>query len=82
MLVLDASTGQNAIEQANQFTKATKVDSITLTKLDGTAKGGVVLSDQFKIPVNYIGVGYYYDLQEFNKLEFIDSLFKNANKII
>jgi len=84
MLVLDASTGQNAIEQANQFTKATKVDSITLTKLDGTAKGGVVIgiSDQFKIPVNYIGVGEgIYDLQEFNKLEFIDSLFKNANKI-
>ncbi len=84
MLVLDASTGQNAIEQANQFTKATKVDSITLTKLDGTAKGGVVIgiSDQFKIPVNYIGVGEgKYDLQEFNKLEFIDSLFKNANKI-
>ena len=84
MLVLDASTGQNAIEQANQFTKATKVDSITLTKLDGTAKGGVIIgiSDQFKIPVNYIGVGEgIYDLQEFNKLEFIDSLFKNANKI-
>ena len=84
MLVLDASTGQNAIEQANQFTKATKVDSITLTKLDGTAKGGVVIgiSDQFKIPVNYIGVGEgIYDLQEFNKLEFIDSLFKNENKI-
>ncbi len=84
MLVLDASTGQNAIEQANQFTKATKVDSITLTKLDGTAKGGVVIgiSDQFKIPVNYIGVGEgIYDLQELNKLEFIDSLFKNANKI-
>jgi len=84
MLVLDASTGQNAIEQANQFTKATKVDSITLTKLDGTAKGGVVIgiSDQFRIPVNYIGVGEgIYDLQEFNKLEFIDSLFENANKI-
>tara|TARA_B100000941_G_scaffold275969_1_gene238229 strand:+ start:138 stop:1367 length:1230 start_codon:yes stop_codon:yes gene_type:complete len=84
MLVLDASTGQNAIEQANQFTKATKVDSITLTKLDGTAKGGVIIgiSDQFKIPVNYIGVGEgIYDLQEFNKLEFIDSLFENANKI-
>ena len=84
MLVLDASTGQNAIEQANQFIKATEVNSITLTKLDGTAKGGVVIgiSDQFKIPVNYIGVGEgIYDLQEFNKLEFIDSLFKNANKI-
>jgi len=84
MLVLDASTGQNAIEQATQFTKATQVDSITLTKLDGTAKGGVVIgiSDQFKIPVNYIGIGEgIYDLQEFNKLEFIDSLFKNANKI-
>ena len=59
MLVLDASTGQNAIEQAKHFTKATKVDSLTLTKLDGTAKGGVVIgiSDQFKIPVRYIGVG-------------------------
>ena len=78
MLILDASTGQNAIEQATQFTKATEVDSITLTKLDGTAKGGVVIgiSDQFKIPVRYIGVGEgMNDLQEFNKEQFVDSLF-------
>ena len=78
MLVLDASTGQNAIEQATQFTKATKVNSLTLTKLDGTAKGGVVIgiSDQFQIPVRYIGVGEgVEDLQVFNKNEFIDSLF-------
>ena len=79
MLVLDASTGQNAIEQATQFTKATDVYSITLTKLDGTAKGGVVIgiSDQFQIPVRYIGIGEgMNDLQEFNKERFIDSLFK------
>ncbi|MBT3611454.1 MAG: signal recognition particle-docking protein FtsY [Flavobacteriales bacterium] len=78
MLVLDASTGQNAIEQATQFTKATKVNSLALTKLDGTAKGGVVIgiSDQFQIPVRYIGVGEgMEDLQIFNKNEFIDSLF-------
>ena len=78
MLVLDASTGQNAIEQAKQFTQATKVDSIALTKLDGTAKGGVVIgiSDQFQIPVKYIGVGEGVDdLHKFNKKEFIDSLF-------
>ena len=78
MLVLDASTGQNAIEQAKQFTLATKVDSLALSKLDGTAKGGVVIgiSDQFKIPVRYIGVGEgIQDLQVFNKKEFIDSLF-------
>lgn len=78
MLVLDASTGQNAIEQAKQFAKATEVDSLALTKLDGTAKGGVVIgiSDQFKIPVRYIGVGEgMEDLQVFNKHEFIDSLF-------
>ena len=78
MLVLDASTGQNAIEQAKQFTLATKVDSLALSKLDGTAKGGVVigLSDQFKIPVRYIGVGEgIEDLQVFNKKEFVDSLF-------
>ena len=78
MLVLDASTGQNAIEQATQFTKATKVNSLALTKLDGTAKGGVVIgiSDQFQIPVRYIGVGEGVDdLQVFNKNEFIDSLF-------
>ena len=78
MLVLDASTGQNAIEQAKQFTKATSVDSLALTKLDGTAKGGVVIgvSDQFKIPVRYIGIGEgMEDLQAFNKNEFVDSLF-------
>ena len=78
MLVLDASTGQNAIEQAKQFTSATEVSSITLTKLDGTAKGGVVIgvSDQFQIPVRYIGVGEgVEDLQVFNKNEFVDSLF-------
>ena len=78
MLVLDASTGQNAIEQAKQFTKATEVNSLALTKLDGTAKGGVVIgiSDQFKIPVRYIGVGEgIEDLQVFNKYEFVDSLF-------
>ena len=78
MLVLDASTGQNAIEQATQFTAATDVDSIALTKLDGTAKGGVVIgiSDQFQIPVRYIGVGEgVEDLQQFNKKEFVDSLF-------
>ena len=78
MLILDASTGQNAIEQALQFTKATSVDSVTLTKLDGTAKGGVVIgiSDQFQIPVRYIGVGEgINDLQIFNKKNFINSLF-------
>ena len=78
MLVLDASTGQNAIEQAAQFTKATEVNSLALTKLDGTAKGGVVIgiSDQFQIPVSYIGVGEgVEDLQVFNKNEFVDSLF-------
>ena len=78
MLILDASTGQNAIEQATQFTAATDVDSITLTKLDGTAKGGVVIgiSDQFQIPVRYIGVGEGPDdLQAFNKVDFVNSLF-------
>ncbi|MCH1436659.1 MAG: signal recognition particle-docking protein FtsY [Flavobacteriales bacterium] len=79
LLVLDASTGQNAIEQAKQFTKATEVSALALTKLDGTAKGGVVIgvSDQFNIPVKYIGVGEgIEDLQVFNKAEFVDSLFK------
>lgn len=79
LLVLDGSTGQNAIEQAKQFTKATDVTAMALTKLDGTAKGGVVIgiSDQFKIPVKYIGVGEgIEDLQVFNKHEFVDSLFK------
>ncbi len=79
LLVLDASTGQNAIEQCKQFTQATDVNALALTKLDGTAKGGVVIgiSDQFKIPVKYIGVGEKMDdLQLFNKQEFVDSLFK------
>ena len=79
LLVLDASTGQNAIEQARQFTLATDVNALALTKLDGTAKGGVAIgvSDQFKIPVKYIGVGEgIEDLQPFNKSEFVDSLFK------
>lgn len=80
LLVLDASTGQNAIEQAKQFTKVTQVNALALTKLDGTAKGGVVIgiSDMFKIPVKYIGVGEKMDdLQLFNKEEFVDSLFKS-----
>ena len=79
LLVLDASTGQNAIEQCKQFTAATDVNALALTKLDGTAKGGVVIgiSDQFKIPVKYIGVGEKMDdLQVFNKTEFVDSFFK------
>jgi len=79
LLVLDGSTGQNAFEQAKQFTKATEVTSLAVTKLDGTAKGGVVIgiSDQFKIPVKYIGVGEKVDdLQVFNKVEFVDSFFK------
>jgi fused signal recognition particle receptor len=78
LLVLDASTGQNAIEQATQFVKATEVNALALTKLDGTAKGGVVIgiSDQFKIPVKYIGVGEgIEDLQVFNREAFVDSLF-------
>lgn len=80
LLVLDASTGQNAIEQCKQFTAATEVNALALTKLDGTAKGGVVIgiSDEFKIPVKYIGVGEKIDdLQVFNKVEFVDSLFSN-----
>ncbi|RKS53822.1 signal recognition particle-docking protein FtsY [Gillisia mitskevichiae] len=79
LLVLDGSTGQNAFEQAKQFTAATEVTSLAVTKLDGTAKGGVVIgiSDQFKIPVKYIGVGEgLEDLQVFNKFEFVDSFFK------
>ena len=78
LLVLDGSTGQNAFEQAKQFTKATEVTSIAITKLDGTAKGGVVIgiSDQFKIPVKYIGLGEgVEDLQPFNRRAFVDSLF-------
>lgn len=81
LLVLDATTGQNAIEQAKQFTAATEVNALALTKLDGTAKGGVVigLSDEFKIPVKYIGVGEKKeDLQLFDKKEFVDSLFGSA----
>ena len=77
LLVLDGSTGQNAIEQARQFTAATNVNALAITKLDGTAKGGVVIgiSDQFKIPVKYIGVGEKIDqLQIFNRIEFVDSL--------
>ncbi|WGK65089.1 signal recognition particle-docking protein FtsY [Croceiramulus getboli] len=79
LLVLDGSTGQNAFEQAKQFTQATEVTSLAVTKLDGTAKGGVVIgiSDQFQIPVKYIGVGEgIEDLQVFNKHEFVDSFFK------
>lgn len=79
LLVLDASTGQNAIEQARQFIAATEVNALALTKLDGTAKGGVVIgiSDQFKIPVKYIGVGEKMEnLQIFDRQEFVDSLFK------
>ena len=79
LLVLDGSTGQNAFEQAKQFTSATEVSCLAVTKLDGTAKGGVVIgiSDQFKIPVKYIGIGEgIEDLQVFNKYEFVDSFFK------
>ena len=81
LLVLDGSTGQNAVEQARQFTAATQVTALAITKLDGTAKGGVVIgiSDQFKIPVRYIGVGEAIDkLQVFNAKEFVDSLFKGV----
>ena len=80
LLVLDASTGQNAIEQAKQFTAATEVNALALTKLDGTAKGGVVIgiSDQFMIPVKYIGVGEGIDhLQVFDRKAFVDSLFES-----
>lgn len=80
LLILDGSTGQNAFAQAKEFTKATEVNALALTKLDGTAKGGVVIgiSDQFKIPVKYIGIGEgIEDLQIFRKDEFVDSLFKS-----
>ena len=80
LLVLDGSTGQNAFEQAKEFTKATEVTALAITKLDGTAKGGVVIgvSDQFSIPVKYIGIGEGIDdLQLFNKEQFVDSLFNN-----
>ena len=79
LLVLDASTGQNAVEQARQFTAATDVNALALTKLDGTAKGGVIIgiSDQFRVPVRYIGLGEKMtDLQLFNPTEFVDSLFE------
>ena len=79
LLVLDASTGQNALEQARQFIATTDVNALALTKLDGTAKGGVVIgiSDTFKIPVKYIGVGEKMeDLQVFNRIEFVNSLFQ------
>ncbi len=78
LLILDGSTGQNAFEQAKQFTSATEVTALAITKLDGTAKGGVVIgiSDQFKIPVKYIGLGEgMEDLQVFRRKEFVDSLF-------
>ena len=78
LLVLDGSTGQNAFEQAKQFSAATEVNALAITKLDGTAKGGVVIgvSDQFQIPVKYIGLGEQMtDLQIFNKREFVKSLF-------
>ncbi len=81
LLVLDGSTGQNAVIQAREFTKATDVTAMAITKLDGTAKGGVVvgISDEFKIPVKYIGVGEkMQDLQIFNKMEFVDSFFKKS----
>ena len=83
LLVLDGSTGQNAFEQAKQFTKATEVTAMAITKLDGTAKGGVVIgiSDQFKIPVKYIGLGEgIEDLQAFRRKEFVDSLFCETDK--
>ena len=81
LLVIDGSTGQNAFEQARQFTSVTEITSLAVTKLDGTAKGGVVLgiSDQFNIPIKFIGVGEgIEDLQVFNKIEFVDSFFKKS----
>jgi len=81
LLILDGSTGQNALLQAKEFTKSTDVNALAITKLDGTAKGGVVIAiaDQFKIPVKYIGVGEKIeDLQVFNKFQFVDSLFKKS----
>ena len=80
LLVLDGSTGQNAFEQAKQFVKATEVTALAITKLDGTAKGGVVIgiSHQMQVPVKYIGLGEKMtDLQPFNTREFVDSLFSN-----
>jgi fused signal recognition particle receptor len=81
MLILDGSVGQNAFHQAEEFTKATNVSCLAITKLDGTAKGGVVIgiSDQFKVPIKYIGVGEGIEhLQAFNKREFVDSFFKES----
>jgi len=81
LLILDGSTGQNAFEQAKQFTMATEVNALALTKLDGTAKGGVVIgiSDQFRVPVKYIGIGEKLeDLQIFDRFEFVDSLFSRS----
>jgi fused signal recognition particle receptor len=81
LLVLDASTGQNAIEQARQFTKATDVTALALTKIDGTAKGGVAIgiSEQFNIPIKYLGVGEGIDhLQVFDKKAFVEALFKQG----
>jgi len=78
LLILDASTGQNAIEQARQFTAATEVNALALTKLDGTAKGGVAIgiSDEFKIPVKYIGIGEQMeDLRLFDRNEYVNTLF-------
>ena len=83
LLVLDGTTGQNAFEQAKQFTAATDVNALAITKIDGTAKGGVVIgiSDQFNVSVKYIGVGEKADqLQVFNRFEFVDSLFGEAEK--
>lgn len=83
LLVLDGSTGQNAFEQAKQFTAATEVSALAVTKLDGTARGGVVIgiSDQFQVPVKYIGVGEkMQDLQLFNGTEFVDSFFKKREE--
>jgi fused signal recognition particle receptor len=82
LLILDGSTGQNAIEQAEQFLKATEVNALAITKLDGTAKGGVLIgiSDQFKIPIKYIGVGEKVDqLQLFNRNAFIEALFSDSS---
>jgi len=83
LLILDGSTGQNAFEQARQFTAVTEVTALCITKLDGTARGGVVLgiSDQFRIPVRYIGLGEGLDdIQVFNRIEFVDSLFRRDNE--
>jgi fused signal recognition particle receptor len=83
MLILDGSVGQNAFIQAEEFTKATQVSCLAITKLDGTAKGGVIIgiSDQFNIPIKYIGVGEKIEqLQAFNKREFVDSFFNIENQ--